>query len=72
MFILLFCFSVQDIKDNKQYSKKGYEIIIYDKEDIENQVFMNDPNKKVDEYTLNIDSHNNVLRYNKNGYELRP
>lgn len=58
----------QDIKDNKQYSKKGYEIIIYDKEDIENQVFMNDPNKKVDEYTLNIDSHNNVLRYNKNGY----
>ncbi len=58
----------QDLKDPKSYAKKGYEIVIYDRDDIENQVFMNDPNKKVDEYILNIDSHNNVLRYNKNGY----
>ncbi len=57
-----------ELKDTNEYQRKGYEIVIYDKEDIENQVFMNDPNKKVDDYTLDIDSHNNVLRYSKNGF----
>ena len=57
-----------EIKDIKQYQKKGYDIAIYDSEDIENQAFLNDPNKKVEEYILNIDLHNNVLRYGKNGY----
>ena len=57
-----------DIKNYTEYSKAGYDVIINDSEDIENQVYLNDPNKKVDQYDLDIDSHNNVLRYKKNGY----
>ena len=57
-----------ELKDVNNYAKKGYEISIKDSEDIENQLFLNDPNKKVDKYELEIDSHNNVLRYEKNGY----
>lgn len=57
-----------ELKEIEKYSKKGYEIEIKDSEDIENQMFLNDPNKKVDKYEIEIDSHNNVLRYEKNGY----
>ena len=60
-----------DVKDIKKYmtpERKSVELKIYDSEEIEERVFLNDPNKKVDKAELEIDSHNNVLRYEKNGY----
>lgn len=47
--------------------KVKYDMLIYDKNDIDEQVANIDPNKKVDFGTLQIDDSNNILKYETNG-----